>query len=300
MNLNFKKLMTAGLVALGIGIVLFSVGFIASDFSFDKMTGTRWENKTYTETADVTSISVDIDSADITIKYDANAENISIAYSECIGRSEKAVKTFNITESGGKLTLKEKTNWLYHIRLWSYGNAKVEITVPADRVLAIELSADTGDVEIIGNGNTAIDNLVIDTDNGGTEIQGIATAGNITLETDNGDFEINGNLTAQSLSIEIDNGDVDIVGTLNISGVFSIDIDNGDVDAEDAVIAAEKIYLTADNGDIEVKLFGSVTDYKISAKTDNGKTNVNDSLVGERELYVKTDNGDVYVYFSND
>ena len=297
MKLTFKKLLTFGLVALVIGGILFTVAFIASGFDFDKMTGMEWEKKSFTETAEASSLRIDADSADVIIKYDENAEKISIAYSEATKRGDKLVKSFAITESGGKLSVTENTHWLYHLQLWSYTDIEIIITVPAGRVLSLDLSTDSGDINIIGN--ATMGDVRIDCDNGDVELRGTITAGKVTAETDNGDFEINGALTAQSFSLETDNGEVDFEGAININGVLAIEIDNGEVDAEEALITAQKIYISTDNADVEIKLFGAKEDYKISIDADNGKTNVNNSLVGERELYIETDNGDVYVYFSN-
>ena len=315
MKLNFKKLMTAGLVALGIGAVLFAVAFIAVGFDFNKLTGMEWEDKSFVESTEASVLNVDADGTDVTLKYDKNADKISISYAEYTKRGDKVVKSFAITEADGKLTVKENTNWLYHLQLWSSCNSEMTITIPEGRVLTLNICAD--DIDIIGNATVGslvmctdngdidilnaitADNVTLITDNGDVTLRDTVTAADVALETDNGEIKINRGITAKSLIIETDNGETELEGAFNIIGTFSIETDNGEVDAEDAIITASKILIDSDNADVEMTLYGKASDYKTSVEIDNGKTNVKNNLSGERELYIESDNGDVYVYFSN-
>ncbi len=293
----FKKLLVGGLIALLVGGVLFTIAFAASGFSFEKLSGLNWESKSFTESVSASSVIIDVDNSDITIKFDKNADKITCSYFVCNNRSGKELKTFNITETNGTLSLKEHTRWQYDLFLWTYKDTDVTVIIPEGRAISLDISTDNGDVNIYGSAN--IPNLHIDTDNGDAEINGQISAKDVTFETDNGDVEITGSLTANSLTAETDNGTFELEGTLTVN-TLSIETDNGDIEAEDGLITANKIYFSTDNGKVEARLFGKVTDYKINVNTDNGSSNVSDSHVGERELYIETDNGDVSIAFATE
>ena len=293
----FKKLLIGGLVALLVGGVLFTIAFAASGFSFEKLSGLHWESKSFTESAAASSVVIDVDNSDVTVKFDKNADKITVSYYVCNNRSGKELKNFNVTDSNGTLSLKEHTRWQYDLFLWTYKDTDVTVIIPEGRAVSLDISTDNGDVNIYGSAN--IPNLHIDTDNGDAEINGQISAKGVTVETDNGDVEITGSFTANSLTVETDNGTFEAEGSLTVN-TLSIETDNGDIDAEDALITANKILIETDNGDVEAKLFGAASDYKTIVKTDNGRKNIENNITGERELYIETDNGDVYIIFANE
>ena len=293
----FKKLLVCGLIALLAGGILFTIAFAASGFSFEKLSGLSWEGRTFTESADAKTVVIDVDNSDVTVKFDKNADKITVSYFVCNNRSGKELKNFNVTDSNGTLSLKEHTRWQYDLFLWTYKDTDVTVIIPEGRAVSLDISTDNGDVNIYGSAN--IQNLHIDTDNGDAEINGQISAKGVTVETDNGDVEITGSFTANSLTVETDNGTFEAEGSLTVN-TLSIETDNGEIDAEDALITANKISFSTDNGDIEARLFGAEADYKIAVETDNGKSNVTNQTTGSRALNIETDNGDVYIIFANE
>ena len=153
MKLKFKIFLYVGLAALLIGATLFFIGFAASGFDFDKMTGLRWNEKAFTENSEISSLKIDVDNSDITIKYDKDAEKISLTYFECINRKDRIIKSFTVTESNGMLSLSEKTNWRYQLYFWTYKDIDVVVTIPEGRTLSLDLSTDNGSVTVLGNAN---------------------------------------------------------------------------------------------------------------------------------------------------
>ena len=270
----FKKLTIFGLVALLVGGVLFAVAFAASGFSFEKLSGLKWDSKSYTESSEINSVTIDVDNADVKVKFDKNAEKITVSYYECKNRNDKILSSVTVTESDGKLTLRESKSWKYDLYLWNYKDTDVILTVPEERMLSLNIFTDNGDAEIYGN----------------------PTLGNVRIETDNGDVEISGSFSATALSVETDNGSFEAEGALNLDTI-SVETDNGRIECEDALITANKIYFMTDNGDVDACLFGAREDYKITVDTDNGDSNVTNQPHGSRELYIETDNGDAYIRF---
>ena len=297
MKYFFKKLLVFGLIALLAGGILFTIAFAASGFSFEKLSGLSWEGRTFTESADAKTVVIDVDNSDVTVKFDKNADKITVSYFVCNNRSGKELKNFNVTDSNGTLSLKENTRWQYDLFLWTYKDTDVTVIIPEGRAVSLDISTDNGDVNIYGSAN--IPNLHIDTDNGDAEINGQISAKGVTVETDNGDVEITGSFTANSLTVETDNGSFEAEGSLTVN-TLSIETDNGEIDAEDALITANKISFSTDNGDIEARLFGAEADYKIEVDTDNGKSNVTNQTTGSKALNIETDNGDVYIIFANE
>lgn len=290
----FKKLTIFGLVALLVGGVLFTVAFAASGFSFEKLSGLKWDSKSYTESSEINSVTIDVDNADVKVKFDKNAEKITVSYYECKNRNDKILSSVTVTESDGKLTLRESKSWKYDLYLWNYKDTDVILTVPEERMLSLNIFTDNGDAEIYGN--PTLGNVRIETDNGDVEFIGTVNAANAQIETDNGDVEISGSFSATALSVETDNGSFEAEGALNLDTI-SVETDNGRIECEDALITANKIYFMTDNGDVDACLFGAREDYKITVDTDNGDSNVTNQPHGSRELYIETDNGDAYIRF---
>lgn len=297
MKTLFKKLLIIGLIALLFGGVLFTVAFAATGFSFEDLSGLVWEEKTVTSGPSVSSAVIDVDNADITVKPDKAASKITVSYFVCENHKGKKLKTVNVSETPGTLTLSEKTRWQYNLFLWDFKDTDVIVTIPTDREISLDLTTDNGDVKI--QGGATLKNLHIDTDNGDTELIGNITAKVVSIESDNGDVEIEGNLTASSLTVETDNGTFEAEGNIT-AGSVSVETDNGNIDAEDALIKANIIHFITDNGDIDATLFGSWDNYKITVDTDNGDTNLENKPTGNKELYIDTDNGDAYISFSSD
>lgn len=328
------KILAIGLVAIILGAIVFAVGLAAAKWDIRKISGITVTEDTYTETGAAQNINIKLDVTDLTVVFDENADKISLVYPTEKNKKDEVISEFVIDESGNTLNLTQKSNWKRQTILFNFTSTKATLTVPAGRIVSLNVKTDTGDVKI--QGNATLTNSSIETDTGDVSIEKIDTdtlnikvdtgkitvkggtatnkiscesntgdirfSGNINsdaveVKTDTGDFKIDGDLTSDTVTAETDTGDVEIRGNLTAS-LINIDTDTGDVESEHCVIDSARIIITTDTGDVEITVAGNPPDYQVMLDIGTGDSNIKPNLTGTRLLSFESDTGDLTVRFA--
>ncbi|MCR4716433.1 MAG: DUF4097 domain-containing protein [Lachnospiraceae bacterium] len=232
-------------IIIGVSIHVGGIGF-----------SSKVSNVSNTEsfTGDLSDISLDLDAADISIKY---GDSIKVDYN----MPENNVP--DISLDNGELTIKdkpEKNRWI----MFGFNSnpvRNVDITIPS---------------------NTNLDNLSIVTDAGKINLDGL-TGKTAKITSDAGDINFS-NITLDSINIESDAGKVNIdKSKLNN---FVIDVDAGDVNVNDSEFNSFNIQ--ADAGDIGLS---NSTINSFTAESDAGNVEAEDCTINGGS--VKTDFGNI-------
>ena len=298
MKKTFKKLSIVALILMLCGGIVFLVGFIGTGASFKKMGYIKnSEVKTVAETDEVSTVYIRGNSNDVTVVYSETAEKLCVEYTDLLTKKGDTVVKTVVSQTNGTLKITQKTEWLKTLLSFYSPDANVKLIVPKERVIALQVETDSGDIRVQGE-RAVFQSLNLDVDSGDillTEAD-VVCSGTVSLETDTGDIKI-GNLTAQNVRIEADTGDIRVSGTLEADDLM-IEVDTGCVYAANGLLNTKKAVLEADTGDIHIKMAGKQSDYEIRAKTDTGDKNIGNQLGGERVLKIETDTGDIRVSFA--
>ena len=315
-----SRLLAFGLIFILLGGIVFLVGFAASGWNLEKLSGITVTDTVYTESEgkNLSKLNINFNNSDVKIIFDENADAISVTYPVKTSRNGKNLTSVSIVETETTLTLREKTHWLKNLFLWDFSDERMTVVLPAERGISLSVDTDNGDIKAEGKGT--LKDMTLSTDNGDVDTtpSEITSSGKLSFDTDNGDIRIgkfdtvslsadsdNGDITltggaaSDKIELSTDNGDVKIKGRIAAS-LFTIETDNGDVETDNGgLIDAERTNIETDNGDIEIKLTGSKSDYTVSLKKDHGDSNITSQTGGSKYLSIDSDLGDIEVYFVN-
>lgn len=315
-----SKLLVFGLIFILLGGIVFLVGFAASGWSLERLSGITVADTVYTESEEknLSKLNIDFNNSDVKIVFDENADRISVTYPTKTSKNGKILTSVSIVETESTLALKEKTHWINNLFLWDFSDERMTVILPAERAISLSVDTDNGDIKTEGKG--ILKDMTLSTDNGDvdTTLSEIISQGKLSFETDNGDIKTgkfdtvslsadsdSGDITltdgaaSDKIELSTDNGDVKIKGRIAVS-LLTIETDNGDVETENGgLIDAERTNIETDNGDIEIKLTGSKNDYTVSLKKELGDSNITSQTGGSKYLSIDSDLGDIEVYFVN-
>ena len=188
----------------------------------------------------------------------------------------RSTVSYQITD--GILTIREEQNDNLSLNLFGDNDSSIEISLPADTVLSLNIASDLGDLELE---NIPVSTLEYSGDLGDLDIEN-TTVDQITAEAGTGDIQLE-NCTIGSAALAVGMGDIKISGTVS-----------GDVSAGSGM------------GDVKIKLNGSASDYSFDLSTDMGELEFNNSHIqgsyvqsnaSTPLITAKTGMGDVEVEF---
>ena len=311
----FPKLLAIGIVSIILGSIVFVVGLAAAGWDIKAISGITVNEHTYEEVGSVQKLSVSLDTADLTVVFDEDADKISVVYYTEKNKKDKPVSDITVTEEGGTLSITQKTFWTRALFLFNFEKPKVTVTVPKERTTTLKLETDTGDIKLLGDARLIsssieadtgdifvekfdTDSLMLETDTGKITLNDGYASGKIGIKVNTGDVKLLGDVTADRVEVVTDTGDLKIYGKLTATAL-NIKSDTGYVECErDGVIDAVRITVTVDSGDVEITLFGAQTDYQALIKTDTGDSNISSNLTGARVFNFESDAGDLTVHFT--
>lgn len=306
-----KNSILFGVIAMILGIIviftsLIWVKFDASAYGLNE--DIFQETKTF-DLLNKTQIRVDTAISDCQI-LEGNDDEIKVVYY----KSESITYTF--TESETSLIINQtgtdintSFDWSFKsLFTWNYNKYRCYIYLPEPELLQIDISSDTGDIQIddinvnnlrlnVTTGNINIDNCNITTelnalyDVGSLSIIGSDIAKLITIGS-------TGNLSLLSCEIDdallsVSNGNVTINNTkgnnINVS-VTTGAINTSKLDYTD-------VTLTVTTGSIVADFIGIIEEYKITVENLIGSANVIDTPTGERTLTLSVATGNISASF---
>ena len=295
--LIFWLLLGGALITLG--IILFLIAMSSVGWNFTAFDGDMYETKTHTLKGDVTNITIDTLTTDITI-LPLNAGEARVETCQ----NSKVTYTVSLSENGTlSITTTDERKWYDHIFSFTreyitiylpegtYGSLGIDNTTGDVRVAKeftfgnIDVSITTGDVYISASSLT---NIGISTTTGDITLSG-CTADSITLQNTTGDTELN-DISCQSLSSIGTTGDLEMKRVI-VATTMQIERDTGDVEFE----ACDAAYITikTTTGDIEGSL---LTGKVFHASASTGKVRVPQNTTGGGECKLSATTGDITIH----
>lgn len=280
-----------------LGSIIFTGALAMSNFDFSRLSTAKYETNTYDITEDITSISIDTDTADIV--FIASDDKASV---ECY---EKKSEKHSVTVENGKLTVKRESTkkWYQYIEFFNFSSPKITVNLPTGEYGDIYITGSTGKVSI-SNGFT-FGNVFIKRSTGNVSLLSEG-AGDVTVKCSTGSITAKG-VNARSLSLITSTGhitasDITCEGNMNVkvstgkttlSNVSCNDLategDTGNITLN-GVIAAGRIDIERSTGDVR---FEGCDAAELHVETDTG--NVRGSLLTDKIFFTETDTGKVNI-----
>ena len=286
---KFWLLSSAALVIAG--STIFTATACAIGWDFSKFSTTTLETNTYTLHEDFNNITIDVDTADLTIRPSENEDCKVVCH-------EDVKQRHSVIVENGTLTIQENDEraWYDYI---STGNNDISVTVylPKTQYTALSIETHTGDIEIpngftfdsvdISGSTCDVDfsanvanTLTISVSTGNTTLTDV-TCKNFTHGSNTGDLEMKNVLVSEKMHIEKTTGDVEFERC--DAGEIYIKTDTGDVKFERC--DAGEIYIKTDTGDVEGSLLSGKNfqadsdtgDVKTPTSTEGGKCEIHSS-----------------------
>ena len=295
---NSKKFWLLSSAALVIaGSTIFTATACAIGWDFSKFSTTTLETNTYTLHEDFNNITIDVDTAELTLRPSENEDCKVVCH-------EDVKQKHSVIVENGTLTIQENDEraWYDYI---STGINDISVTVylPKTQYTALSIETHTGDIEIpngftfdsvdIAGSTCDVDfsasvanTLTISVSTGDTTLTDV-TCKNFTHDSNTGDLEMKNVLVSEKMHIEKTTGDVEFERCN--AGELYLKTDTGDVKFERC--DAGEIYIKTDTGDVKGSLLSGK---KFQADSDTGDVKTPTSTEGGKcEIHSST--GDIRI-----
>ncbi len=302
------------LVLLGLGIMAWALMIVGWDFT--ALSTEQFETNTHEFGEAIHSISVETDTADIIFLPSADGVCRVVCH-------ERETQRHAVDMQNGALEIRETDTrvWRDHISLFSFGETRLTVYLPAGEYAGLFIEESTGDVEIPAD--FTFESLEITASTGDMRVAA-SVSGGMKITTNTGDIRVEG-VSAEMLELSVNTGmiaakAVDCVGDMTVRvstgdahledikcenllsmgntgdlfmenviapGEISIERSTGDVTFEKC--DAAEIFVKTDTGDVAGSL---LTDKMFTIETDTGSVNVPKSAIGGK-CEIHTDTGDI-------
>ncbi len=253
-GVKISLILAAILTVAGGAVCLAGLGILGFDLSgFAAPAQTR----NYEVVQEVTSISVEVDTADVTLLPATDG----VCRIVCKERG-RLQHTMSLQEGRLEIRVADTRKWYDHIGIFT-GETSVTLYLPEGEYGELSVKTDTGDVAVPADMSFT----------------------RVSVETDTGDVQLQSKV-AQGLTVGTHTGDVTVVGAS--FGQLSVTTTTGDVSAQ-SVAVAEGVVLNTDTGEVTLT---DLSCKQLSLTTDTGDVTLSRTLVTE-QMAVKTDTGDV-------
>ncbi|MBQ4067694.1 MAG: DUF4097 family beta strand repeat protein [Lachnospiraceae bacterium] len=281
-----------------IGLIIFVIVMSVCKWDFDKINTRKYETNIYEIDEEFSSISMDMDIADIKFVLSENEKCKVECYEE-----EKSKHSVNVEEDKLIIEVNNNRAWYDYIGI-NIGSPKVTVYLPKSEYMELSIKESTGDVEIqagfmfenvsisSSTGSICVEeamvgNLELSTSTGGITASNVSCEGDASFKVSTGKTKLN-NFECKNLTSRGNTGNI-YLNNVIASETISIKRDTGNVrfDASDA----NEIFVETDTGDVEGNL---LTDKSFITDTDLGKVDVPKTTNGGK-CEIITDTGDIRI-----
>ena len=274
MNNKNKWFIVATLLVV-IGLVAFSAVMTTLGWDFTKLNTTEFIKNTYTVDDEFFSLSIDVETTDITILPSENGKCIVKCHEE-----EKVKHNVFVKDNILNIKAENTKKWFDYIGI-SFGSPKITVYLPDSYYENLNVKVRTGDVSIMSNFD--FDSIKITTRTG--DITNYSSALDIMLETNTGDVFIE-KVSASDIGVSVSTGEVKC-NDIDCQGDIFINTSTGDVSLLD--ITCLNLSTECDTGDILLE--DVIANLNMRIVTDTGDISFN--VCDASDMYIETDTGDV-------
>ena len=315
-----KKLTILILISISLlvfGGLIFFLAMSSIGWDFTKLSTRRLVNNEYEITENFKNINIATTEGVIEIIPSTDGKTKVV-----LAEKEKTLHNVFVSQETLNIEMNDERKWYDHVGI-NWETQKVKLYIPSGEYDALDISTDTGDIDIakdyffekINIKGSTVDVVVkasvlneakIETSTGDINLENL-TAGSIDISVTTGSVELENVKVATDLKIKVETGECELdtvtcknlistgsTGDISLesviaTGYFNITRSTGDVEFERS--DASEITIETSTGDVK----GSLLSEKVFiVDTDTGRKRVPESVSGGR-CKVTTDTGDVII-----
>ena len=246
---KLKHYALLGLCSAVLGLVVFATGFCMTGCDPSDLSNVEYKTFHYAESAgaNIQTVKIDYDGANVNVGF---GEELTIDYPKRYNKNGDEISKITITEENGVLSIKETAKFV--LTVFDFTESSLTLTLPTDRVFALDITTDTGDISLPSGGNYL--SLDIETDTGYVKTSGTITATSFSVDTSTGDVRIKDVLDATMVSIDTSTGDVyALLKGTKANYQTSVETSTGDSNITDSSEGERRLILDTSTGDITIK-----------------------------------------------
>ncbi|MBE6797793.1 MAG: DUF4097 domain-containing protein [Ruminococcaceae bacterium] len=275
---NLKKWLIIGASLVLIGCIIFTGVMTMLKWDFKKLSTLNYETNEYTIDNEFKNISVESDTADITLLA-SDEKSVKVVCHE----PSDAKHTVVISSDTLEIKKNDTRKWYEHIGI-SFESEKITVYLPKGEYGKLSVKASTGDLKVTDEFKFADINVTLST--GDITLQSIS-ANSISLRVSTGKIALQNIKCEGDLKAEVSTGKT-YFKRLNCDNIISCG-NTGDITMEN-VIAKQKISVERSTGDVR---FDGCDAAEIFVVTDTG--DVRGTLLSGKLFITKTDTGSIDV-----
>lgn len=275
---NLKKWLIIGASLVLIGCIIFTGVMTMLKWDFKKLSTLNYETNEYTIDNEFKNISVESDTADITLLA-SDEKSVKVVCDE----PSDAKHTVVISSDTLEIKKNDTRKWYEHIGI-SFESEKITVYLPKGEYGKLSVKASTGDLKVTDEFKFADINVTLST--GDITLQSIS-ANSISLRVSTGKIALQNIKCEGDLKAEVSTGKT-YFKRLNCDNIISCG-NTGDITMEN-VIAKQKISVERSTGDVR---FDGCDAAEIFVVTDTG--DVRGTLLSGKLFITKTDTGSIDV-----
>lgn len=280
-----------------VGCIIFGVVMAVLKWDFSKLGTVKYETDSYAITEEFKNISIETDTADISLVVSDDGESRVVCFEE--KNIKHSVVVENETLKIGKVDTRK---WYQNIGI-ATGSTRITVYLSKTEYGSLTIKTSTGDIEIPENFKFESINISEST---GDVTNKASASGEVKIKASTGDINID-NISAQKLDLKVSTGHI-AVNSVKCDGDFETRVGTGKIKLSEItcknffsngdtgmislknVVAAESFSIKRDTGDVK---FERCDASEIFVETTTG--DIKGSLRTEKVFITKTDTGDVDV-----
>ncbi len=303
MRKSTKIWLFSSLSLITLGSIIFTATACAVNWDFSKFSTVELETNTYIFTESFQNLSIDINTADLTLLPSDNEESKVVC-------REDVKQKHSVSVQNNALTIQQTDErvWYDHISVMGSGNTAITVYLPQAQYTALTIETSTGDIKIPENftfdsvnisGSTcdiessmAVTNsLIMKISTGDITLKNV-TAGEASLTLSTGDITVKSSTFENALTTKVSTGDTELTDITCKN--LTHNARSGDIDMENVIIS-EKMSITTSTGDVE---FERCDAGEIYIQTTTG--DVKGSLLTTKDFHADSNTGDIQVPSSSE
>lgn len=260
MKKNTKIWLSIACILIAVGLTLFTVALACCNWDFYKLNTTKLETVTHQPSESFDSISIHVDTADITILPASDG----ICKVVCRQWADQKYDVF-VRDNTLTIQVNDIRKWYEYIGI-HFGEAKITVYLPENDYKRIDLKSSTGDMALK---HLSVGDLSITVSTGDVTMRDIRCQ-NLTTKGSTGDWDMWDVIAQEQIRIRRNTGDVefqkcdaasiklttstgDVEGSLLSEKVFITHTDTGDIHVPKTATGGI-CEITTDTGDIEIRI----------------------------------------------
>ena len=272
-----KGLLITAVVLVAVGLLIFGIVLVATNFNLAKLDSAKYETNTHTPEGDFESIEIQTDEADVSFYLSEDGEVRVVCF------EPEKVKHEVLVENGTlKITSVDTRKWSDRVTFFSSKSPSVKVYLPKEAYASLSVTSSTGDVTVPDGFSFGDVSVTVST---GRVLMEASSSGSMKITASTGDIRLTG-VFAKQMDLSVSTGRIH-AQDIEVEGAFSVKTSTGKTVLTD--VKCQTLFTKGSTGDLILKNTVASDSFTIERNTGDVYFENSDAP----EISVKTSTGDV-------